>query len=560
MNHNKNLGSGISFSRSVILLAILLLPVFTCCSKRISKTMDVAESCMTDPSDSSLVLLESINDGEIRSKANRARYALLYSQALDKNYIDLTDDSIISIALDYYYDKKNVRYKFLSLYYSGRIYTNAGDYTKAIISYSDAETLVDKLSDDYLPGLLYTQLGDIYHIVYDYDKSLSSYQKSYEYYHKAGKSTHEYYCLLDIGMQYLNLYDFENGQKYINEAINRATEAGDTSLVLDCQSNLAILRMFNGEVDSVEVLKNKLCKSVDFEDMGSQLLGSFARMYALNNKPDSAEILINQAWKNVVSANDSISLYYDSSNVYESLGDFKKALSNLWDAVSAQNKVLRNLLSQPILSAQKNYYKDQSESYNYKLQVTKSFMICIIAIIILIIALAIVLFKKRLNEKDLEIERHINIINEIRNTNEENISKTLLKAKQQMSSYFEQVNQIGDAYYEFTDTEKGRNKFLSDFKSTLEKFSKDKQYYMQLENTVNEYNDDVMLKLRNDIPGIKESDYKLLCYIIIGFSNRFISILLDEKPQNIATRKSRLRTKIINCDSKNRELFMEFMA
>lgn len=560
MNHNKNLGSGISFSRSVILLAILLLPVFTCCSKRISKTMDVAESCMTDPSDSSLVLLESINDGEIRSKANRARYALLYSQALDKNYIDLTDDSIISIALDYYYDKKNVRYKFLSLYYSGRIYTNAGDYTKAIISYSDAETLVDKLSDDYLPGLLYTQLGDIYHIVYDYDKSLSSYQKSYEYYHKAGKSTHEYYCLLDIGMQYLNLYDFENGQKYINEAINRATEAGDTSLVLDCLSNLAILRMFNGEVDSVEVLKNKLCKSVDFEDMGSQLLGSFARMYALNNKPDSAEILINQAWKNVVSANDSISLYYDSSNVYESLGDFKKALSNLWDAVSAQNKVLRNLLSQPILSAQKNYYKDQSESYNYKLQVTKSFMICIIAIIILIIALAIVLFKKRLNEKDLEIERHINIINEIRNTNEENISKTLLKAKQQMSSYFEQVNQIGDAYYEFTDTEKGRNKFLSDFKSTLEKFSKDKQYYMQLENTVNEYNDDVMLKLRNDIPGIKESDYKLLCYIIIGFSNRFISILLDEKPQNIATRKSRLRTKIINCDSKNRELFMEFMA
>jgi tetratricopeptide (TPR) repeat protein len=522
--------------------------------------MDVAEYCMTDRPDSSLALLETIIDGDIRLKANKARYALLYSQALDKNYIDLTDDSLINISVDYYYDRKNVRYKFLSLYYGGRIYTNAGDYTKAIISYSDAETLVDKLSDDYLSGLLYTQLGDIYHIVYDYDKSLSAYQNSLEHFQKAGKSKHEYYCILDIGMQYLNLYDFENGQKYINEAINRATEVGDTSLVLDCLSNLAILRMFNGEVDSVKELKNTLCKSVDFEDMGSQLLGSLARMYALSNKPDSAEILIEQAWKNVVSANDSISLYYDSSNVYESLGDFKKSLANLWDGVSVQNRILRNLLSQPILSAQKNYYKDQSESYNYKLKVTKHFMICIIAIIILIIALAIVLFKKRLNEKDLEIERHLNIINEIRNMNEENISKTLLKAKQQMSSYFEQVNQIGDAYYELADTEKGRNKFLSDLKSTLEKFSKDKQYYMRLEDTVNEYNDDVMLKLRNDIPGIKESDYKLLCYIIIGFSNRFISILLDEKPQNIATRKSRLRTKIINCDSKNRELFLEFMA
>ena len=460
MNHNKDLGSCISFSRSVILLAILLLPVFTCCSKRISKTMDVAESCMTDPSDSSLVLLESIDGGEIRSKSNRARYALLYSRALDKNYIDLTDDSIISIALDYYYNRNNVRYKFLSLYYSGRIYTNACDYTKAIITYSDAETLIEKLSDDYLAGLLYSQLGDIYLNVFDYDKSLSAYQKAYEYYHKAGKSEHENYCIIDIGMEYMNLYDFENGQKYINEAINRSKKVGDTSFVLDCQRNLAILRMFNGEVDSVEVLKNTICKSVDFEDMGSHLLGSFARMYALNNKPDSAEILINQAWKNVVSANDSISLYYASSNVYESLGDFKKSLANLWDAVSAQNRILRNLLSQPILSAQKNYYKDQSESYNYKLKVTKCFMICTITIVILIIALAIVLFRKRLNKKDLEIERYINIINEIRNNSEENISKTLQKAKQQICSYFEHVNQIGESYYELADTEKGRNNFF----------------------------------------------------------------------------------------------------
>src|SRR5574344_656644 len=560
MNHNKNLGSGISFSRSVILLAILLLPVFTCCSKRISKTMDVAEYCMTDRPDSSLALLETIIDGDIRLKANKARYALLYSQALDKNYIDLTDDSLINIAVDYYYDKKNVRYKFLSLYYGGRIYTNAGDYTKAIISYSDAETLVDKLSDDYLSGLLYSQLGDIYLNVFDYDKSLSAYQKSYEYFHKAGKSEHEYYCILDIGMEYMNLYDFENGQKYINEAINRAKEVGDTSFVLDCQRNLAIFRMFNGEVDSVEVLKNTICKSVDFEDMGSHLLGSFARMYALNNKPDSAEILIQQAWNNVTNASDSIVLFYDSSNVYESLGDFKKSLANLRNAVYAQNIILRNLLSQPILFAQKNYYKDQSDSYNYRLKVTKCFMICIISIILLIITLAVVLFRKRLNKKDLEIERYINIINEIRNNSEENISKTLQKAKQQISSYFEQVSQIGDSYYELADTEKGRNKFLSDFKNTLKRFSKDKQFYMRLENTVNEYNDDVMLKLRNDISDIKESDYQLFCYNIIGFSNRFISILLDDNPHNIATRKYRLRTKISNCDSKNRELFVELMA
>lgn len=552
--------SGVSFSRSLMILVIVFVPFFFSCSERLSKTMDAAESCMTDSPDSALALLETINGGEIGLKSNRARYALLYSQALDKNYIDLTDDSLINVAVDYYYNRNNVRYKFLSLYYSGRIYTNACDYTKAIITYSDAETLIEKLSDDYLAGLLYSQMGDIYLNVFDYDKSLSAYQKAYEYYHKAGKSEHEYYCVLDIGMEYMNMYDFENGQKFINQAINLATEAGDTSLVLDCLKNLIILRMANEEVDSVKALKNTICKSIDFEDMDPRLLGSFAQMYALSNKPDSAEILIKQGWNATKDASDSVALYFKSSKAYENLGDFKKSLVNLRKGVSLQDDILRNRLSQPILSAQKNYYKDQSDSFNYRLKVTKRFMICMMIIVILIIALAFVLFRKRLNQKDLEIERNINIINEIRNTSENNISKALQKAKQQMNSYFEQVNQIGDAYYEFSDTEKGRKKFLSDFKNTLEKFSKDKQYYMILENIANEFNDNIMLKLRNDIPDIKESDYQLICYIIIGFTNRFISVLLDDNPHNISTRKSRLRIKICNSDSINRELFLKLLV
>src|SRR5574344_1047703 len=234
MNHKNFYMSGVSFSRSLMILVIVFVPFFFSCSERLSKTMDAAESCMTDSPDSALALLETINGGEIGLKSNRARYALLYSQALDKNYIDLTDDSLINVALDYYYNRNNVRYKFLSLYYSGRIYTNAGDYTKAIVSYSDAETLIEKLSDDYLAGLLYSQLGDIYLNVYDHNKALSSYLEAYEYYKKAGKSEHENYSLLDIGLEYYSLMDFDKSAKYLTEALNRAKEAKDTLTELNC--------------------------------------------------------------------------------------------------------------------------------------------------------------------------------------------------------------------------------------------------------------------------------------------------------------------------------------
>ena len=53
--------------------------------------------------------------------------------------------------------------------------------------------------------------------------------------------------------------------------------------------------------------------------------------------------------------------------------------------------------------------------------------------------------------------------------------------------------------------------------------------------------------------------YRLFCYTIIGFSNKFISILLDDNPHNIATRKSRLRARINNSDCRNKDQLLEFL-
>ena len=47
-------------------------------------------------------LLEGIDKSELTSKELEAKYALLLSQALDKNFIDLQSDSIIAPAVNYY--------------------------------------------------------------------------------------------------------------------------------------------------------------------------------------------------------------------------------------------------------------------------------------------------------------------------------------------------------------------------------------------------------------------------------------------------------------------------
>ena len=126
--------------KNVLTISILTC-VLTFCGRNqaVDESLDRAESCMSASPDSALAILESIDSLHFDSRSQNARYALLKSIALDKNYIDRTDDSLINIAVSYYRHRLNAPYKFKSYYYQARIYQNAGQMDKAMESLVCAE-------------------------------------------------------------------------------------------------------------------------------------------------------------------------------------------------------------------------------------------------------------------------------------------------------------------------------------------------------------------------------------------------------------------------------------
>ena len=116
----------------ILLIFLLALP-FTGCQKHypVADKLSQAEIYMNEEPEAALRVLESIGQAYLHTKEHHARYALLYSQALDKNYIDKTNDSLINVAVDYYRQTDEVRSKFLSYYYMGRIHRNAGENPEA---------------------------------------------------------------------------------------------------------------------------------------------------------------------------------------------------------------------------------------------------------------------------------------------------------------------------------------------------------------------------------------------------------------------------------------------
>ena len=78
--------------------------------------------------DSALVVLESMDLDMLTTERDRAHHALLHAMALDKNYIDVVDDSLAKTALTYFSKKGPEKYKARALYYLGLSYYYAGDY------------------------------------------------------------------------------------------------------------------------------------------------------------------------------------------------------------------------------------------------------------------------------------------------------------------------------------------------------------------------------------------------------------------------------------------------
>ncbi len=187
-----------------ITVGLSLVLLCSCSSSRdVEQMLDKAEELMVERPDSSLVVLEGIDITTVASRGTKARYALLLTQAKDKNYLDETDATLINEAVEYYEESDNVHYKFMSYYYQGRILSNKGDYTHAIIAYTQAEELLNKLNDNYLAGLLYTEIGNIYSLFYDYNKWLTAAKQAYSHYSQTDLQYHKAYALHNIGHAYL---------------------------------------------------------------------------------------------------------------------------------------------------------------------------------------------------------------------------------------------------------------------------------------------------------------------------------------------------------------------
>ena len=417
---------------TIYICGILLFLMITGCRKQypVEEKLLQAETVMNEHPDSALNLLKGIAQPELQTQAHHARYALLYSQALDKNYIDLTSDSLISIAVDYYKDRDDVKAKFFSYYYLGRIYTNANNLTQATLAYMEAEQLVDELGDDYAAGLLYDQMGTIYRDYYDFPKALESYRLSTEHYHKADKPLHKLYGMLSQSAIYKTMGKETDSFHILYNTLTEAKETNQTSVIKHCLGDLILLCLDMDKQEEALAFYNDFINHYSIERMNSSFYAGLSLLMAREKNVEKSQFYINKAWERARTQSDSIHLYYISSQVEQLSSSYQQAFSDLEQSITLQNRSVREALQQPILTTQLDFLRQKMELQKYKAQSEKQMRIIGVVLTILLAVAAVYavsVYIKRQREKYLKQIRkqvaRIELLKDEKNGMEEEVRK-----------------------------------------------------------------------------------------------------------------------------------------
>ena len=394
------------------LFLLLFLVTFGACSdpKHITEPLHRAEALMNEYPDSAWAVLNTLSPDAMGQSRTRAHYALLYTQAQDKTYRDETNDSLISIAVDYYRHTDDARRKFLSYYYKGRVSFNAKDYLTATSCYMEAEQLADAVGDDYLTGLLYAELGRIYRLYYDYPKSLEAYQKAAECYERAGKIRHRNYMWYNQSGVYRNMDRYDESERLLGMVLSSAKKEKDNVLLGLCMGDLVMLCIEEKRMSEAQRLYEELKTVVGVEYGSAAFMSSLTEMYVSLGDLIRAEQCSERGWMRAKFHTDSINLYLSSAEMYSRKGKSEWAYQELLKGVTLQNEEAKQALQQPVLTTQRDYLLEKLKFEAYRRQVEKRLnllyiLVSILAMIVVVFAFLLILRKSKRVINGLEKER-----------------------------------------------------------------------------------------------------------------------------------------------------------
>ena len=304
---------------SVIILAICLI---SCNShSKHWDTLSQVESYIEERPDSALVVLEQINTSELSCKEEKAKHALLYSMALDKNFVDKTDFEVLQPAIDYYEDNGSATDKLRTYYYQGRIFQNKGNDALAMESFVNAIEEGENSNDILTTARTYFAQSKIYYSLYEWDSFIESNKSAANLFQEAGVLNSYANCLIRIINGYTLKEDPENALLYIEECKRFLNTISSSRLGDFYSSYLTYLIKYGEEQEIIKIISDYMnavpASKIDWL--------TIANSYIKIKRYDDALETVSQC-SNDIEITAGLKYQAIISDIYQHLGRYKESL------------------------------------------------------------------------------------------------------------------------------------------------------------------------------------------------------------------------------------------
>ena len=214
---------------SLIFLSLFFLVVS--CQKqsvKIKPILQKAETLLEQHPDSALVLLEEIPDTQSFNKSLYYQYYLIYIQAKDKSYQDITSDTLIFNIQKYYDNKNDNENAAIASFYSGKVLQTQGKYEEALHTYLKTERYLEYSDDSNLKGLLQSAVGSIYDEELIPNKAIVHFKTAKKHFHTAKNFRNDIIMSISIGNCFLMEEEPDSAFYFYFDALASADSLGMT--------------------------------------------------------------------------------------------------------------------------------------------------------------------------------------------------------------------------------------------------------------------------------------------------------------------------------------------
>ena len=396
--------------KSKIILKILIIFSFTGCYNREQNSLlNEAEALLQNKPDSALSILQQFTPGS--QQAEQAKYALLYSAALDQNHIKTTSDSLIRKAWNYYkHHPKDLRNQCTTLYYWGRIKLRANDKAGALRLFLEIEKKLKDTNEPYYKGLLYRQIGEVYYAQMNYNRAYHYFREARNNFRQSENLREETEATLDMAAATYHSKDVEKAIRLYSSALDLADEQKSDKLAKSSLTNLASLYVISGK----KQIPHDLLLRIELSARKDTLYGyhTLVDVQLLKNHMDSARHYLKLAETHTTDIRDMANLYYTAYRIEAQSKNFEKATENIHRYIYLTDSLTRSNMQFSAGMVEREYFQEQSAFVEYRMKNRTILEISSIIIVILLSGIAWYIIRQRMRLQRERTDRYLLLVEE----------------------------------------------------------------------------------------------------------------------------------------------------